>query len=129
MRRSILVEATSSENGMPELVSRLLDFVEDGQAQVVVRVEAWNTLRAIAQYHFEVATTAWMRIDTALASDQNLGDIRVRSASMLFLEEYSKAGANALDPLVSLLLSNSTECIVSVRNAWLLYTEACIMHL
>lgn len=95
------MDPVSSENGTPELVSRLLDFVEDGQVQVAVRVEAWNTLRAVAQYHFEVATTAWIRIDTALASDQNLDDIRVRSASMLFLEEYSKAGTSASDPLVS----------------------------
>ncbi|KAF9365218.1 HEAT repeat-containing protein 6 [Mortierella sp. NVP85] len=109
VRRSFLVEPASSENGTPELVSRLLDFVEDGQAQVAVRVEAWNTLRAIAQYHFEVATTAWIRIDAALASDRNLDDIRVRSASMLFLEEYSKAGASSSNPLTADWWQNTLE--------------------
>ncbi|KAG0006063.1 HEAT repeat-containing protein 6 [Modicella reniformis] len=101
VRRSILVKVTDSEDKIPRLISRLLGFIEDAQIPAVVRVEAWNALRAIGQFHFEVASVAWTWIDTALANEQNLEDVRMRSAGMLFLEEYSKSGANATDPLTA----------------------------
>lgn len=112
MRRNVLVGATASENDTPDLISRLLGFVEDVHVQALVRVEAWNTLRAIAQFHFQVARAAWIRIDAALRNDQNLDDIRVRSAGMQFLDEYSKAGANASDPLVRSHLLRSVKSFI-----------------
>ncbi|KAI8361925.1 armadillo-type protein [Mortierella sp. GBAus27b] len=99
VRKSILVATTDSEDGTPELMSRLLSFVDDVNISASVRVEAWNTLRAIAQFHFEVARASWKRIDEALTNDRHQDDPRVNSAGMLFLEEYSKSGANASDPL------------------------------
>ncbi|KAI8596818.1 armadillo-type protein [Dissophora ornata] len=92
---------TASDDTTPEFLSRLLGLVESLEVPMVVRLEAWNTLRAVAQFHFDAIRTVWLRLDEALGSEQNLEDIRLRSAGLLFLEEYSKSGASASDPLTA----------------------------
>ncbi|KAG0011872.1 HEAT repeat-containing protein 6 [Entomortierella chlamydospora] len=92
----------SCEDGAaPELLSRLLGFVGGPQVPAVVSIEAWGVLRAIAQYHFSAITGLWPRLDAALGSARDSEDPRVRSAGLMFLDEYSKAGAVATKPLTS----------------------------
>ncbi|KAG0356990.1 HEAT repeat-containing protein 6 [Gamsiella multidivaricata] len=97
---STIVANCSYEKMIPGLSLLLLRSIEKF-LDSNVRIEGWSTLRAIAQFHFEVIREVWPRLDEALASGHNSEDIRVRSAGLLFLEEYSKSGVKALDPLTS----------------------------
>ncbi|KAF8969068.1 HEAT repeat-containing protein 6 [Entomortierella lignicola] len=100
--RDIILSTSSNVDGaIPELISRILGLVEDPQVPKVVCVEAWDTLRAIAQHHFILISDLWPRLDAALESLQSSEDPRVRTASLMFLEEYSKAGAIHSTPLTS----------------------------
>ncbi|KAF9347375.1 HEAT repeat-containing protein 6 [Mortierella sp. AD094] len=101
VRESILPVPVDEDASIPELLSRLLGLVGGPQVPAVVSIEAWGALRAIAQYHFVAITGLWPRLDAALGSAQNSEDPRVRSAGLMFLEEYSKAGAVATKPLTS----------------------------
>ncbi|KAF9175295.1 HEAT repeat-containing protein 6 [Mortierella sp. AD010] len=101
VRESILPMSVSEDGVVPELLSRLLSFVAGPQIPAVVSIEAWGALRAIAQYHFSAITGLWPRLDAALGSARDSEDPRVRSAGLMFLDEYSKAGAVATKPLTS----------------------------
>ncbi|KAG0051577.1 HEAT repeat-containing protein 6 [Gryganskiella cystojenkinii] len=79
------------------LLSVLLNFVE-GES-IPAKVEAWATLRAVSQFHFESVRGIWSRLDEAMKVTGDQGDARVWSAALLFLEEYAKAGSNSLEPL------------------------------
>ncbi|KAF9393437.1 HEAT repeat-containing protein 6 [Podila verticillata] len=68
---------------------------------VLVRVEAWGTLRSLAQHHFEIAQTIWHQIDKALEDEQDIEDLRLRSAGLLFLDEYLKSSLHAQSPLTA----------------------------
>ncbi|KAF9995871.1 HEAT repeat-containing protein 6 [Entomortierella chlamydospora] len=101
VRESILPMSVGEDGAAPELLSRLLGFVGGPQVPAVVSIEAWGVLRAIAQYHFSAITGLWPRLDAALGSARDSEDPRVRSAGLMFLDEYSKAGAVATKPLTS----------------------------
>ncbi|KAI7818278.1 armadillo-type protein [Gamsiella multidivaricata] len=101
VRDNVFARSSVLHSDPLDFLSRLLIFVEAPDVGAIVRIEGWSTLRAIAQFHFEVIREVWPRLDEALASGHNSEDIRVRSAGLLFLEEYSKSGVKALDPLTS----------------------------
>ncbi|KAF9414583.1 HEAT repeat-containing protein 6 [Podila epigama] len=78
------------------LVQILLDLIHEHDIILPqVRVEAWGALRAIAQQHFEIAQTTWFVVDKTLERDQNMDDFRIRSAGLLFLNDYLKAPASS----------------------------------
>ncbi|KAI9234470.1 MAG: armadillo-type protein [Podila humilis] len=90
-------EGVSPQN----LLDSLLQLVRDRQTPVLVRVEAWGTLRSLAQHHFEIAQTIWHQIDKALEDEQDIEDLRLRSAGLLFLDEYLKSSLHAQSPLTA----------------------------
>ncbi|KAF9980165.1 HEAT repeat-containing protein 6 [Mortierella antarctica] len=98
---TILVCTESSESAPPNVLTRLLSLVDNHQVPALVRVEAWNALRAIAGNHFSVIRSAWPRLDAAMIMNQTLEDPRISSAGLLFLEEYAKNGVNAENTLTS----------------------------
>ncbi|KAF9946602.1 HEAT repeat-containing protein 6 [Mortierella alpina] len=98
---TILVCTEPPESGPPSVLSNLLSLVENQQIPALVRVEAWNALRAIAGNHFSVVRSSWPRLDATMMMDQASEDPRISSAGLLFLEEYAKSGVNAKDPLTS----------------------------
>ncbi len=100
VRDSILVWKEPSENMTPNVLANLLNLIENHQVPVLVRVEAWNALRAIAGNHFGVIRSSWPRLEAVMMKDQTSEDSRISSAGLLFLEEYAKSGVSAKDPLV-----------------------------
>ncbi|KAG0200139.1 HEAT repeat-containing protein 6 [Mortierella sp. NVP41] len=97
--RENILSPPNADNNIPELLSQLMDFIDSADAPVPVRVEAWNTLGAITQFHFVVIQSCWPRFDAALAIEQD--DSRVRTAGLLFLEEFAKSGSSAPHPSTS----------------------------
>ncbi|KAG0299566.1 HEAT repeat-containing protein 6 [Dissophora globulifera] len=98
LKENVLLRSATSNDETSVFLSRLLEFVENLQVSTVVRLEAWSTLQAIAQFYFDVIQTIWPRLDAALGSGANTDDIRLRSAGLLFLEEYCKSGTTASCP-------------------------------
>ncbi|KAG0035670.1 HEAT repeat-containing protein 6 [Podila clonocystis] len=99
VRETVLTE--SDEQSPPNLLQSLLRLVRDRQTTVLVRVEAWGTLRSLAQHHFAIAQTIWQQIDKALEDEQDAEDLRLRSAALLFLDEYLKSASHAQNPLTA----------------------------
>lgn len=97
---SILVCPKPSEDVPPSVLACLLSLVEDHQVPALVRVEAWNALRAIAGNHFSLIRSSWPQLDAALMKNQTSEDPRISSAGLLFLEEYAKSSVSAEDPPV-----------------------------
>ncbi|KAF9899990.1 HEAT repeat-containing protein 6 [Linnemannia zychae] len=88
-----------SGNFIPDLLSQLMDLIEGAGIPAPVRVEAWNTLSAIARHHFVVVQSSWPRLDSALAIESDADDPRVRTAGLLLLEEFAKSGSSAIPSL------------------------------
>lgn len=101
LRETILLPS-QNETSTPNLLSQLMDLIDGADISIPVRVEAWNTLSAIARHHFVVIQSSWPRFDTALAIEQDADDSRVRTAGLLFLEEFAKSGSGASPPSVCL---------------------------
>ncbi|KAF9432002.1 hypothetical protein BGZ76_011422 [Entomortierella beljakovae] len=95
IRESILSPPINSSPANPDVISRLLDLIAVQEVPSATSIEAWNTLRAIVQFHFDILAGLWPKLDMILGNVQKTQDSRVRSASLLFLEEYSKAGTSA----------------------------------
>ncbi|KAF9275156.1 HEAT repeat-containing protein 6 [Linnemannia elongata] len=100
LRETILI-SSQNEITTPNLLSQLMDLIDGTDVPIPVRVEAWNTLSAIARHHFVVIQSSWSRFDTALANEQDTDDSRVRTAGLLFLEEFAKSGSGASPPSTS----------------------------
>jgi hypothetical protein len=98
--RETILSPAQNDNTTPGLLSQLMNLVDGVDIPIPVRVEAWNTLSAIARHHFAVIHTLWPRFDTALATGQDADDSRVRTAGLLFLEEFAKSGSSAATPSV-----------------------------
>ncbi|KAF9958771.1 HEAT repeat-containing protein 6 [Mortierella alpina] len=101
VQETILVCTEPSESRPPDVLIRLLSLVENHQVAAIIRVEAWNALRAIAGNHFTMIRTSWPRLDAAMMMNQTSEDHRISSAGLVFLEEYAKSGVSAMDPLAS----------------------------
>ncbi|KAG0348556.1 HEAT repeat-containing protein 6 [Podila humilis] len=105
VRSSVLTEPTAADSSSSTAVTTsglhltLLQCVSDRQTSVLVRIEAWCALRALAQHQYEVAHAIWPQLDRALAADQRTEDLRLRSAGLLFLDEYLKAAMLTQTPL------------------------------
>ncbi|KAG0300777.1 HEAT repeat-containing protein 6 [Linnemannia gamsii] len=99
--RETILSPAQNDNTTPGLLSQLMNLVDGVDIPIPVRVEAWNTLSAIARHHFAVIHTLWPRFDTALATGQDADDSRVRTAGLLFLEEFAKSGSSAATPSTS----------------------------
>src|SRR5690349_4041711 len=106
LRETILI-SSQNEITTPNLLSQLMDLIDGTDVPIPVRVEAWNTLSAIARHHFVVIQSSWSRFDTALANEQDTDDSRVRTAGLMFLEEVAKSVFGASPPSVNLLTSLS----------------------
>jgi hypothetical protein len=106
LRETILL-LSQNETTAPNLLSQLMNLINGAEIPISVRVEAWNTLSAIARHHFIVIQSSWPRFDTALAVEQDADDSRVRTAGLLFLGEFAKSGSGASPPLVCLPASLS----------------------
>ncbi|KAG9065720.1 HEAT repeat-containing protein 6 [Linnemannia hyalina] len=100
LRETILLPS-QNETTAPNLLSQLMDLIYGVDIPIPVRVEAWNTLSAIARHHFVVIQSSWPRFDTALAIEQDADDSRVRTAGLLFLGEFAKSGSGASSPSTS----------------------------
>ncbi|KAF9537656.1 HEAT repeat-containing protein 6 [Mortierella hygrophila] len=100
LRETILL-SSQNETTTPNLLSQLMDLIGGSDIPIPVRVEAWNTLSAIARHHFVVIQSSWPRFDTALAIEQDADDSRVRTAGLLFLGEFAKSGSGASSPSTS----------------------------
>ncbi|KAF9123815.1 HEAT repeat-containing protein 6 [Mortierella sp. GBA39] len=100
LRETILLPS-QNETTAPNLLSQLMDLIDGADIPIPVRVEAWNTLSAIARHHFVVIQSSWPRFDTALAIEQDTDDSRVRTAGLLFLGEFAKSGSGASSPSTS----------------------------
>ncbi|KAF8937940.1 HEAT repeat-containing protein 6 [Haplosporangium gracile] len=100
LRETILLPS-QDENTTPNLLSQLMDLIDGADIPIPVRVEAWNTLSAIARHHVVVIQSSWPRFDTALAIEHNAEDSRARTAGLLFLEEFAKSGSSASPPSTS----------------------------
>ncbi|KAG0249862.1 HEAT repeat-containing protein 6 [Mortierella polycephala] len=101
VQESILSNSTPPNSNVPDFLAHLMEFVEDANGPPAVRIEAWSTLRVLAQFHFEAVRPLWTRLDACMVCDQNSDDLRVRTGGLLFLEEFSKSGASASEPLMS----------------------------
>ncbi|KAF9119508.1 HEAT repeat-containing protein 6 [Mortierella sp. 14UC] len=97
--RETILSPSQSDNSTPDLLSQLMDLTDGAGIPIPVRVEAWNTLSAIARHHFYVIQSSWPRLDTALAIEQAADDSRVRTAGLLFLEEFAKSGSSFIPSL------------------------------
>ncbi|KAF9556114.1 HEAT repeat-containing protein 6 [Mortierella alpina] len=109
VQNTILMCTEPSESMPPNVLTSLLNLVENHQAPALVRVEAWNALRAIAEIHFSVIKSSWPRLDAAMTMNQTSEDPRISSGGLLFLEEYAKSGVHAQDPLTSEWWNNVLE--------------------
>ncbi|KAG0343185.1 HEAT repeat-containing protein 6 [Podila horticola] len=114
VREAILTE--SREDSLSNLPQSLLRLVRDPQTPVLVRVEAWGTLRSLAQHHFATAQTIWQQIDKALENEQDTEDLRLRSAGLLFLDEYLKSASHAQNPLPRLQMLILSLVLTTVQD-------------
>ncbi|KAF9307420.1 HEAT repeat-containing protein 6 [Mortierella antarctica] len=99
IKDTILTE--SDVDSPPNLLQSLLRLARDRQTPVLVRVEAWGTLRSLAQHHVAIAQTIWQQVDKALEDEQDTEDLRLRSAGLMFLDEYLKSASHAQSPLAA----------------------------
>ncbi|KAG0078881.1 HEAT repeat-containing protein 6 [Podila epicladia] len=99
VRETVLTE--SEVDSPPNLIQSLLRLVRDRHTPILVRVEAWSTLRSLAQHHFAIAQTIWQQVDKALEDEQDTEDLRLRSAGLMFLDEYLKSASHAQNPLTA----------------------------
>ncbi|KAF9338411.1 HEAT repeat-containing protein 6 [Podila minutissima] len=93
IRETVLTE--SEVDSPPNLLQLLLRLASDRQTPALVCVEAWGTLRSLAQHHFAIAQTIWQQVDKALEDEQDTEDLRLRSAGLMFLDEYLKSASHA----------------------------------
>ncbi|KAF9583603.1 HEAT repeat-containing protein 6 [Lunasporangiospora selenospora] len=103
VKDGVLGQSRSESGELPEFLCQVMAVIEDERAAPPTRIEAWGVLRTLAQYYVGYTRDAWARIDAALEKEKgrDSGDIRVRSASLLFLEEYCKTNTGptaALSP-------------------------------
>ncbi|KAG0271347.1 HEAT repeat-containing protein 6 [Linnemannia exigua] len=97
--RETILSSVQDDNDMPDLLSQLMNLIVDKDVPIPVRVEAWNTLSSIARHHFVVVQSFWPRFDMALTIEQDADDSRVRTAGLLFLEEFAKSGSSTTPSL------------------------------
>ncbi|KAG0371907.1 HEAT repeat-containing protein 6 [Mortierella sp. AD032] len=97
--RETILSPVQNDNTVPDLLSQLMNLIDGADVPIPVRVEAWNTLSSIARHHYVVVQSSWPRFDRALMIEQDTDDSRVRTAGLLFLEEFAKSGSSATPSL------------------------------